>query len=83
MPPPPTPRLELLELTLQHQNDGQEPKLHPHYQLFTAMREGCDKLETFILSATTENLACFQNKLLCRFPKKILYGISHKHYAEE
>ena len=30
-----------------------------------------------------QNLACFQNKLLCRFPKKILYGISHKHYAEE
>ena len=29
-----------------------------------------------------QNLACFQNKLLCRFPKKILYGISHQHYAE-
>ena len=54
MPTPPTPRLELLELTLQHQNDGQEPKLHPHYQLFTAAREGCDKLETFILPATTK-----------------------------
>ena len=49
------------------------------------MREGCEVAINWkhLFFQQQQNLACFQNKLLCRFPKKILYGISHKHYAEE